>query len=290
MTSLFEIAGGSVSGRDHVLAGRNNQDAFSWAELKGITVAIVCDGCSSQPHSEVGAQLGSRLLAEAVLFHLSGQGVAGYRRSESIWKAIREDFDFDLGCITPDPAIGEIWPDVPDARREQERERRRFVLDYLLFTCVGVAITPVVTFCFSVGDGFLNVNGTTTQLGPFPDNEPPYLAYRLLSRNPDVQRRTRFRLERFLTSDLTSVLLGTDGVSDFLQHQNDREPGQHEAVGPLSQFWTDDRYFANPDLIRRKLVRVNRDARTLDQEGGLVHAPGLLPDDTTIVVLRRRPS
>ena len=26
---LFDIAAGSVTGRDHVLAGRNNQDAYS---------------------------------------------------------------------------------------------------------------------------------------------------------------------------------------------------------------------------------------------------------------------
>jgi hypothetical protein len=45
-------------GRDHQRIGRNNQDgAFATA-----TIAVVTDGCSSQPQSEVGAQLGARFL------------------------------------------------------------------------------------------------------------------------------------------------------------------------------------------------------------------------------------
>jgi hypothetical protein len=60
-------------------------------------------------------------------------------------------------------------------------------------------------------------------------------------------------------------------------------------VGPLSQFWTDDRYFANPDALRRRLTLINRESVRADFESRrLVRTPGLLPDDTTVVVLRRR--
>ena len=63
---LFEIAGGSVSGRSHVLAGKGNQDAYHWSVEERSLVAVVCDGCGSGAESEVGAALGARLLvAEA---------------------------------------------------------------------------------------------------------------------------------------------------------------------------------------------------------------------------------
>src|SRR5215467_2985954 len=67
----FEIAGGSVTGRAHVAAGRNNQDAFCWASDADGLVAVVCDGCSSGPHNEVGAQLGARLFVQAATRLLS---------------------------------------------------------------------------------------------------------------------------------------------------------------------------------------------------------------------------
>src|SRR4051794_26892607 len=71
MKGLFEVAAGSVPGRDHLgrgnlLAGRNNQDAYAWSCSEAGLVAVVCDGCGGGRHSEVGAQLGARLLVTAL--------------------------------------------------------------------------------------------------------------------------------------------------------------------------------------------------------------------------------
>jgi len=89
----FQIAGGSVPGRRHRMAGRNNQDAFAWAARDGALVAVVSDGCGSGTHSEVGAQIGARLVVRAalrltragltggdLLKRLRGQVLAGLRR------------------------------------------------------------------------------------------------------------------------------------------------------------------------------------------------------------------
>jgi hypothetical protein len=54
-------------------------------------------------------------------------------------------------------------------------------------------------------------------------------------------------------------------------------PGRSEDVGPLSQFWTDDAYYENRDMVRRRLAVLNR-----GRHGGL------LADDTTLVVVRRK--
>jgi hypothetical protein len=72
-----------------------------------------------------------------------------------------------------------------------------------------------------------------------------------------------------------SLLVGTDGVLD-LEALADRcaAPGAG-TVGPLRQFWEDDRFFLNPDMVRRRLTVIGRGPS------------GPLPDDTTLIVLRR---
>ena len=61
-----------------------------------------------------------------------------------------------------------------------------------------------------------------------------------------------------------------------------------ELVGPLSQFWSEDRYFKNRDMLRRRLTIANRDVTRADwDERALIIEHGLLPDDTTIITGRR---
>src|SRR6478736_889725 len=82
----FEIAGGSVSGRSHGLAGKGNQDAYHWSVEERSLVAVVCDGCGSGAQSEVGAAIGARLLvAEATRAIALGGAVD----SPALWDEIR---------------------------------------------------------------------------------------------------------------------------------------------------------------------------------------------------------
>jgi hypothetical protein len=61
-----------------------------------------------------------------------------------------------------------------------------------------------------------------------------------------------------------------------------------EPFGPLSQFWDEDHYYENPDAVRRRLVLANRPLVRGEQRASGRRASGLLPDDTTIAVVRRR--
>ena len=54
----FECASGSMIGRNHVLAGKNNQDAFRVVMREQHIIAVVCDSCDRGKHSEVGVKLG----------------------------------------------------------------------------------------------------------------------------------------------------------------------------------------------------------------------------------------
>jgi len=108
------------------------------------------------------------------------------------------------------------------------------------------------------------VDGAATRLGPFPGNEPPYLAYGLLA--PDGPR---FVLNAVAPrAAIGTLLVGSDGAADLLERQ------------PLDELWSEDRYFANPDAVRRRLTVLTRPSAA---------GPGLA-DDATLVVVRRAPA
>jgi hypothetical protein len=135
-------------------------------------------------------------------------------------------------------------------------------------------ITAGRTTTFSLGDGLVVLNGDRTQLGPFPNNEPPYLGYALL---PGAREDLSFKIHRSIpASEVQSIVLGTDGALELDAVADRPIQGRAEAVGPLSQFWSDDRVFRNADMVRRRFAVINRGPR------------GLLSDDTTLVVVRRK--
>jgi protein phosphatase 2C-like protein len=241
--AAFEIAGGSVAGRAHAAAGRNNQDAFCWALDADGLVAVVCDGCSSGPHSEVGAQIGSRLLVQAAARLLRAD-----LEPADLLEQVRQDVLASLRVLARGMCV--------DAASFS-----RTVTDHFLFTIVGVLITARGATTFSLGDGLVVVNGERTELGPFPNNQPPYLGYALLPNAPDRRAGLGFEIDRSMAAgEVQSLVLGTDG-----------------AVELDSPFWSDDRFFRNPDMVRRRLTVLSRGARG-----------GLLSDDTTLVLIRRK--
>lgn len=253
----FELAGGSVVGRDHRTIPKNNQDA--WHVLRGpdVTVAVVCDGCGSGAYSEVGARLGASLVTSAVARHA--------RRGTWSFDQIRDDVVAWLRVLA----------------NQMDGNLGRVIDDHFLFTVVGVVFSGHSARFFSCGDGVMIINGEVLTLGPFPNNEPPYLAYALYGDDVTLDVRRTVPLD-----DLDHFLLGCDGAGrpGLLEVcESDRNlPGVNMPVGPISQFWTDDCNFSNPAAISRRLKLIGRDWPPRDPEHGL------LADDTTIVVGRQR--
>src|SRR5436309_1465707 len=66
----FLLSTASLCGTRHQAQGRNNQDALTFHAEPDLLLAVVADGCSSSPRSEVGAALGARWLAEWVPTYL----------------------------------------------------------------------------------------------------------------------------------------------------------------------------------------------------------------------------
>jgi len=269
MTNWIDVATGSVVGRDHRRLGKNNQDAVVWGDLNSGLVAIVCDGCGSQPHSEIGARLGASLMLKAIVRQCSQRPLT----DAEFWPTVQQQVLQRLRLLA----------------RQWGRDFLATVQQHLLFTLLGTVITPDMTVIFGLGDGVYALNGEITPLGPYPRNAPPYLAYHLLPSSAlsfDPAPLQVYAQQPTATVD--TLLLGSDGVLDLIAAAPHPLPGKAEPVGDLSQFWQAP-YFHNPDRVRRRLTLINRDVVQPDWERRqLVQQPGLLPDDTTLVCLRLR--
>lgn len=276
MNAQFEVTVGSIAGRDHVVAGKNNQDASYHLCTEAGTIAIVSDGCGSGQYSEVGAKIGARLVGTAIGSALQdAQHQAEWLRSAPFWQQIQQEVLGHLHTLAK--AMGGSFSQT--------------IADYFLFTIVGTVVTPDITVIFSLGDGVAIVNGQMTTIEPLAGNQPPYLSYALTGSSLlDIYPEClQFQIQRQLpTEQVESILIGTDGVSDLIQAADHNLPGKSEPVGAISQFWQDDRYFQNPDRLRRRLALINRDVTQPDWTGQLLRKEaGLLPDDTTLTVIRR---
>ncbi len=271
----FEVAGGSVRGTRHRHADGNAQDAFHWEARGGLVVALVTDGCSSGRHSEVGAKLGARLLAEAFL----GEWAEGERTGEEPAGSDGAGF-----LRRVQARLFGLFLGVMGAMRGRSHET---LADWFLFAATAAFVTPerVLVACF--GDGVAALNGRVRVVGS-EDNRPRYPLYGVLGDPEPTIACPGELLWDVPAAEVETLLLGTDGVADLIAAGRRTLPGTGETVGGLDRFWSDDRYFRNPDAVRRRLARINRDHQRIDWDARRVHRePGLLPDDTTLLVLRR---
>lgn len=266
--NTFEVACGSIMGRDHSMCGKANQDGcYVAVQPDEVLSAVVCDGCSESKWSHVGATLAARLIATDAAF-LAETWVGD---TDTLLARLKADSILSIRRFVETLA-------VPNA-----------VYDYFMFTVIGALVTPTRTVIYSIGDGVYAINGLMYNLGPFPNNQPPYMVYGDLLDSTIDPELCRFQVNVDMpTSLVDSFLLGTDGAKDITAHAEKCVPGKEEAVGSLAQFWTNDSFFKNSDALRRRLTLVARDVQKMDHETKrLRRHTGLLPDDTTIVVGRR---
>ncbi len=273
MKSLFELAVGSIQGREHLRLAKNNQDAYHILTNEQYTIAVICDGCSSGQHSEVGAQIGVRVIVEMLARALSNQLIPENQSiPRNLLEQVHQDLLSQIGSLTK--AMGGNWLQT--------------LKDYFLFTIVGVVITATDLLVFSLGDGVIIINGQELDIGSWTNNAPPYLAYGLSSEASSQDYLFQVHSLPPL-EEVKSILIGTDGVRELIKVAQQQLPGKQELVGSIDQFWQQDRYFTNLDQVRRRLSLINREVTKFDSQRQQLHKQvGLLPDDTTLVVLRRK--
>lgn len=282
---MFQISGASIVGADHRkdLHATNGQDALCVLALPDSPfgeghIALVADGCGSGVHTEVGAKIGVRLLGRSLVSHMQAlkpRHEGGRLNFIDVLEHARQDTLARLRILAQD--MGGSWTVT--------------VNNYFLFTIVGVIVTEQYSCFFSIGDGLVVVNDEEIWIEPDKGNAPVYLGYGLVDSSLHKHRPNALRfniLRTTATSRLDHFLIGTDGMIYMRDAAHLSLPGKRDLVGPLSQFWTQDKYFTNPDALRRRLALVNRRHIQPDWEGRrLIKSAGHLKDDVAFIVGRR---
>jgi hypothetical protein len=286
MTNSFQCAGGGIPGFEHtqrsnVLIGKNNQDAWRLYGRDGLTICLVADGCGSKAHSEVGSQLALGALAASIEKNWIRYGTSGNEFERSLEATLESSRREALALLsTIAHSLLPMYGD--DGQRASYSE---LVSDHFLFTIVGALITEEAAGFFAIGDGLIVLNKELISLGPFEGNEPPYMAYSLL-KTRWREEELRFKIHRCcLVTELESFLIGTDGVLDLADAEHKTLPGSSECIGPLQQFWSEDRYFTKSG-IRKRLARIQSRQQNHSEMGSPMEE-GRLRDDTTLIVGRK---
>ncbi|MFN0251941.1 MAG: protein phosphatase 2C domain-containing protein [Kofleriaceae bacterium] len=313
--SSMRGAAAAVSGARHVRLGRNGQDAAAmWiggavgagsAAVGHIGAVVVCDGCGSGASSEVGARLGAQLVLAAIVRRLGAVlldpaspeplDVASIDRESldgAFWGLVRSDVVRALDVIVRSMTDARS-PSVPAwVAREQ------IVHDHFLFTTIAAVMIDDVIAVWAIGDGAYAIDAGVRELGPFENNQPPYLGYDLLAdaahldaRRVDPQRIDPQRIDpqigpqrdseapdacharaRIEVTRGSSVIVATDGVAE---------------IG-LDRFAGVDRFVAHPDALRRHLALLARTDERIDWDARRVmREPALLQDDGAVAMLVR---
>lgn len=158
----IKLARGVVTGADHRRLDRPGQDAAAAAIAPDGQAAcvVVCDGCGSTPAAQIGAELGARWIANAVVTALAHGASAA---DPDLWAGVRRSVVDRIAALVAglaDPVAA--------------------IHDLALFTIVAAAVDADAAAVWAIGDGGYALGNRTAQLGPFADNRPPYLAYDLL--------------------------------------------------------------------------------------------------------------
>ena len=326
-SSQFELAAGSVPGRRHtgcgnLLGGKNNQDAIGFYTNDDCIIATVHDGCGSTPYAEFGARLSANIVPLAILEAMRAHGIKNIGQQQ-FWCDVRRTalkrmmLVAELCC--PDNVIERNAEPCRDSARKGDPQdaqvlpnheaqasclpaKGEFARTHLLSTILGVVISQEASVVFGIGDGVFAINGKITSIGPFQDNAPDYLCRSLISpvEAPEFVLHAKIR-----TDKLQSIILGTDGVQDLIAAEEKRIPGKLRTVGSIRDLMQQDFLYSSLtsdgayshgrqlDSLTGWLRQVNSEVTKIshDDENNAVikREEGLLPDDTSLLILRRTP-
>lgn len=261
------ITSASVPGTEHTLPGRpmwrNNQDAYVYERVDNWVVGVLCDGCGAGMHSELGAQIISRLVATTIVkFIQKRNGIHGFR-----FEILHSSLVNRVSELANGMGLNFI----------------NTIREYFLCTIVGFIAGPEKILAFHIGDGVLVVNEEVFSFGPFPENTPPYLLYTATGSTIFDHHRDllEFQVQEFDRCNVTHILIASDGILDLMSASEKCLPGKDSRVGDWRVIFQDELFFKNPDYLRRYLAKMNCEAVV---EGRLVS--GILPDDTTIIAVK----
>lgn len=274
----FGMSGGSVSGSYHTRPGQfgtiNNHDSMSMIHKPEVLISVVCDGCGSGAHSEVGAKLGSKILSELIYKNIAYIARGGRKFGDHNFPGYEDGFN-----IIEQQFLAQIST-LASSMSDSLSSFRDVINDYFLFTTVGFIVLNYNTYTFSLGDGSLLVNGKEYCQKEYPGNAPPYFAFKLTAPGHHDYEDLKFDVISHSTGDIETIMSATDGV-DYI-HENKDLLIKKKPVGDSNQFIERHFWGEGEGNVQKRLNILSRDV----VKDNIVK-PSFLKDDTTVVVAGR---
>ena len=105
----MHLASATAPGSTHINPGQpgkiNNQDALAIRELTNGLVAVLCDGCSSLPHSGIGADIGANIIAQILKASLPANGQVKNLNWSKLTQIIVQELKKEITKYTADASI-----------------------------------------------------------------------------------------------------------------------------------------------------------------------------------------
>jgi len=247
LRSRFVASSASVIGQMHRRRGQGGQDGSSPVVGDGWAVAIVADGVSASPGSEIGARIASR------------------------WIAAKASRELMKGTAAADPAVIAGWVDALTERLQTlslelawpDEDPVYAIADFFLFTLL-IAVVDQDRYCVAgIGDGVVAADGRYRVLEPEGAGPtcPMYARVdpKMLDAPLDTSLKVHFEGRR---RDVRQLVVATDGCLEFLT----QKPPQ------LDQLFSDPVGLQRPMWLQAQLEH-------------LCARQGWPQDDTTIAVI-----
>jgi hypothetical protein len=276
LLNTFQIASGSTPGRHHRANNRNlapNQDRVCSFSSEDLFLGLVADGCGSQPHSEYGAEATVRILERIITARAERGNMAPLNE---VWFTTL--YQGLVHCLAKNA-------------KDNFRNPHTALNTHMMATATGVIVTPETTVLFGAGDPVFVVNGKAHIWGAELDKNAPAYPVMSLAFKGEGDEETLgkfiFRTHTLPTAQINTLAVASDGAVDLLKICADEfycVPGTDTPVGPFNQFFTNNELYADPETLG---IRLNSLAQNW-RNPGPPHQGGLLDDDTSLVVIRRK--
>lgn len=204
MNLTRQLASASIIGLSHRKLFYNNQDAYKIIQKEGFMIAVVCDGCGSSIHSEVGAKL-------------TAEFVANYCFDVFRFKKFDDKELVD--------AIIQFYEDT--AKLSLAKSKASFIKDTFFTTIIGSIISDKQSIVFSAGDGVIVVDDDIEIIEQ--NNAPMYLAHNMLN-----DEKYGFQKKIIPKGRFDRILISTDGIEDLWMNK--------EPKNIINQLFHDDNF------------------------------------------------
>lgn len=254
----MHVATATAMGSAHVNAGQpgkvNNQDALAMRESDKGLIAVLCDGCGSQPHSGTGADIGANIIAQIINTHLHRVGKVERLDWNKITADITQLLKKEIDKFTLDGSTLAF---------------EKAVVERFLFTAIVLVVVGDTAIVASFGDGVVIIDDEVINIESPILNSPPYLGYLLVKNNAyhttEFSSYLKFSVIRTLQLSSLSkgVVVGTDGLSKLV-----------------------DEDLHHPALVQPKALQRWINVQTSEKISNGSFIQGRCHDDVTLIIVR----